>query len=237
MSDLAPADRPLWRWTGEAPPAGRYVVLQVSDDGCGMDSATLARIFDPFFTTKFTGRGLGLAAVLGIVRGHHGGLRVESAPDAGTTFHLALPALPQAGPAAAVAAPAPSAGIAAGRASGLVLLIDDEEVVREAVTDILEVEALGVLAVVDGKSGVALYCEHQAEIRLVLLDLSMPGMSGEETFRQLRAINPQVRIVLSSGYDESEVAARFAGQAPTGFLQKPYCVEALTAAIRQQFAD
>jgi PAS domain S-box-containing protein len=233
VSEVTPTDRDTWRHTGEPLPTGRYVVLQVSDNGCGMDDETLARIFDPFFSTKFTGRGLGLAAALGIVSGHHGGLRVESTPGAGTTFQLVFPAVAHDETQPVRALLAPSAAIPSQRTSDLILLIDDEEPVREAVTDILERQELRVLSAPNGKAGLDLYREHQAEIGLVLLDLSMPGLSGEETFRQLRAINPQVHIVLSSGYDESEVAARFAGQSLTGFVQKPYSAGALTAAIRQ----
>ena len=113
------------------------------------------------------------------------------------------------------------------------MLIDDEEQVREVVTDILEMQGMQVLAAADGPAGLALYREHRAEVRLVLLDLSMPGMSGEETFRQLRALDPQARILLSSGYDKSEVLARFPDQGLTGFVQKPYGVDDLSAAIRQ----
>ncbi len=237
VSEVTHTDRQAWHYTGELLPPGRYVVLQVSDDGCGMDAETLMRIFDPFFSTKFAGRGLGLAAVLGIVRGHHGGLRVESTPGVGTTFRLAFPvaAHDQDGPAGALAAP--PAAVPAVRAAGLILLIDDEEAVREAVTDILEMAGVRVLAAADGKSGLALYRENQAAIRLVLLDLSMPGMSAEETFRQLRTLDPGLLIILSSGYDESEVSARFAGQAPTGFVQKPYSMDDLTLAIRQHLRE
>jgi CheY-like chemotaxis protein len=236
FSDITPSDRHIWRHTGEPLPAGRYVVLEVSDNGCGMDAETLPRIFDPFFTTKFTGRGLGLAAVLGIVRGHHGGLRVESTPGAGTTFQLAFPAAAQQEPEPVQPAVAPSAASPARRAADVILLIDDEEAVREAVTDILEMTGVHVLAAADGQAGLALYRENRAAVRLVLLDLSMPGMSGEETFRQLRALDSEVRIILSSGYDEGEVSARFAGQGLTGFVQKPYDVARLTAAIRQHLA-
>ncbi len=236
VNDVTPTCRHVWHQAGEPLPEGRYVVLQVSDDGCGMDGDTLACIFDPFFTTKFTGRGLGLAAVLGIVSGHHGGLRVESAPGAGTTFRLAFPAMAQEEARPVRTTVAPPAATPARPTAGLILLIDDEEPVREAVTDFLEMEGVRLLAAPDGTTGLALYREHQAEIRLVLLDLSMPGMSGEETFRQLRALDPHVPIILSSGYDESEVSERFAGKALTGFLQKPYRMDDLAAALRLHLA-
>jgi two-component system, cell cycle sensor histidine kinase and response regulator CckA len=236
VTEISASDCHLWRHTGELPAAGRYVILQVSDDGCGMDALTLNRIFDPFFTTKFTGRGLGLAAVLGIVKGHRGGLRVESIPGAGTTFNLAFPATAHEEFEFVQTAPARSAEIPSLSATGLVLLIDDEEPVRDAVTDILAMGGIRVLTAGDGREGVALFRAHEDDIRLVLLDLSMPGMSGEEAFKQIRSVNPIVPIILSSGYDESEVSARFADHMPTGFIQKPYSMATLTEAVRHHLA-
>jgi CheY-like chemotaxis protein len=210
--------------TGEFLPPGTYIRLSVRDDGCGMDEATCARIFDPFFSTKITGRGLGLSAVLGIVRGHRGGLHVDSAPGQGTTFTVLFPAQDY------VAAPAP---VAEARpvlpAEGVVLIIDDEEAVRRAVADILELHGLPTLTADDGTAGLAMYRERQADIRLVLLDLSMPGLGGEETFRALRAVNPDVRVVLSSGYQEGEASRHFAAGDLIGFLQKPYDAATLLA--------
>ena len=236
VREVSASERHLWPFGRDPFPAGRYVVLQVCDDGCGMDAVTLPRIFDPFFTTTFTGRGLGLAAVSGIVKGHQGGLRVESRPGAGTTFYLAFPAAAE-GEAKALEPPvAAPAAIPLERRPELILLVDDEEPVRTAVTDILEMKGLRVLAAPNGKEGLAIYRQHRADVLLVLLDLSMPGMSGEETFRELRAVDPGLRIILSSGYDEGEVSARFAGDPPTGFLQKPYSVETLTAAIERYLA-
>jgi PAS domain S-box-containing protein len=228
--EITERDARLWRCATSVPAAGRYVMLQVADDGCGMSPETLARIFDPFFSTKFTGRGLGLAAVLGIVSGHQGGLRVDSQPGAGTTFQLAFPAAADEEQTANAPVAAPTAA-PEGANHACVLVIDDEAPVREALVDILEASGLRVLTAEDGAAGVALYAGQAAEIGLIVLDLSMPGQSGEETFKQLRALNPQVRILVSSGYDGSEVAARFTGLSFTGFLQKPYSRETLTQAV------
>jgi PAS domain S-box-containing protein len=228
MRVVSEADMYWWQYTSEPLPPGGYVLLQVEDDGNGMEAATLASIFDPFFTTKFTGRGLGLAAVLGIVRGHGGGLHVTSEIGRGTTFQLLFPA------SAAKPAPGPEAAptiSAAKPAARLILVIDDEDPVREAVSDILDMEGIPVLAAADGAAGLELYYQRQAEIRLVLLDLSMPGLSGEETFHALRRINPDVRVVLSSGYSQTEAARRFTDQPVAGFLQKPYDVDALIAEV------
>jgi two-component system, cell cycle sensor histidine kinase and response regulator CckA len=229
---ITSADVHLWKYIGSPLTSGLYVTLSVQDNGSGMDAATLSKIFDPFFTTKVTGRGLGLAAVLGIVRGHKGGLRVESEVGKGTTFTLYLP----------VSVAQPTTPTITDREQvpmvthGLVLVIDDEKPVREAVTDILEAEGITVIAARDGRAGLALYRERQADVGLVLLDLSMPGLSGEETFHELRRISPNVSIILSSGYQQSEVTRRFAGQGLVSFLQKPYDVDALIQEVGRHLA-
>lgn len=213
---------------------GRYVVLEVQDDGSGMDATTLSRIFDPFFTTKFTGRGLGLAAVLGVVRGHQGGLEVDTQVGCGTTFKILLPASSaEANLTESGLTPNVLATAAALRTRPLILIIDDEEPVREAVTDILAMEEIDVLSAPNGPQGLELYRQRQEDIQLVLLDLSMPGVSGEETFLEMRKVNPQVRVLLSSGYSQSEARRRFGGQEPTGFLQKPYSADVLVTTIRR----
>jgi two-component system cell cycle sensor histidine kinase/response regulator CckA len=222
---VADSDHALWGASGQPLAAGRYVALEVRDDGPGMDPDTVDRIFEPFFTTKFTGRGLGLAAVLGVVRGHRGALSVESAPGRGTVFRILL--APSARPTAVEAPKAaePSRG-------GLtLLLIDDEEVVREMVGEVLEHEGVSVLSAEDGATGLRLFRDEHERIDAVLLDLSMPGLSGEETFRRLRAIDAGVPVILSSGYDRDEARDRFGAGSPAGFIQKPYRPEQLMAEI------
>jgi CheY-like chemotaxis protein len=201
---------------------GAYVSLQVIDSGDGMDNKTIAKIFDPFFTTKFTGRGLGLAAVLGIVRSHHGGLRVSSEVGKGTVFEVVLPVSTETETAVSTFLEPPVAKTAV---RGLVLIIDDERAVREAVSDILELEGINVLTAANGDEGIAVYKERAGDIDLVLLDLSMPGKSGREIFIELQEFDPQVRIMLSSGYSEADATRGFAPPAMVGFLQKPYRID------------
>ena len=211
---------------------GLYVRLQVSDTGCGMDEQTLAKIFDPFFTTKFTGRGLGLAAVHGILRGHKGGIRVTSKPGQGTTFQVLFPAIEtSASIAAAESIPAkPWHG------TGTVLVVDDEEVIRRSAKRMIEVAGFSVLTANDGEEAVRLYREHQTEIACVLLDLTMPKMNGEETIRAIRQIAPGVRVVLSSGYNEETATGRFSNLGLAGFIQKPYQLDTMIAALREAVA-
>ena len=225
VRDVTATDHRLWRASGQPLAPGRYVALEVRDDGPGMDAETVDRIFEPFFTTKFTGRGLGLAAVLGVVRGHRGALSVESAPGRGTVFRILFTPSAQTAPASAAAASEPE------RRGATVLLIDDEEAVREMVGEVLEHEGMSVLRAEDGARGVALFAELRDRIDVVLLDLSMPGLSGEETYRRLCEIDSGVRVILSSGYDRDEAKGRFGGRGPAGFIQKPYRPEQLVAEI------
>lgn len=209
---------------------GAYVWLEVSDTGCGMDKEIQRRIFEPFFTTKFTGRGLGLSAVLGIVRGHKGTLKVYSEPGRGTTFKVLFPAVLDEKSQAGRSLGTRSVGW---KGTGTILLVDDEELVRVMGIRMLERIGFEVIAATDGREAVEIYRERQQQIALVLLDLTMPDLDGEETFRELRRINPQVCVVMSSGYTESEIAPRFAGKRLSGFLQKPYTLDALTESLRR----
>jgi len=212
---------------GELLQPGEYIRLEVCDTGSGMTSETLARIFDPFFTTKFAGRGLGLSAVLGIVRAHKGALKVESQPGQGTTFKVLFPASTNQ----VVAVSAAPKGSLAG--SGTVLVVDDEELVRKTATYTLQRYGYRTMAAEDGSRAVEIYKSQPDGIVLVLLDLTMPGVTGEEALRQLQVINSSVRVLLSSGYNEMEAVQRFAGKGLAGFIQKPYTAAALAEKVKE----
>ena len=210
---------------------GIYVFLEVSDNGSGMDSATMERIFEPFFTTKFTGRGLGLAAVLGIVRGHKGALKVYSEPDRGTVIKIYLPCAAVETEPPVTAAPAPPTGHL-----GHVLVVDDEETVREVSVRILQSFGYTTDMAVDGREAVEKFRAAPSRYQVVLLDLTMPNLDGVEAFRQLRQIRPDVRVVLMSGFNEQDAVGRFTGKGLAGFVQKPFDSPALAAAISAAFS-
>ncbi|MBN2307341.1 MAG: PAS domain S-box protein [Candidatus Hydrogenedentes bacterium] len=213
-------------------PEGRYAYVEVSDSGCGMSAETRGRIFDPFFTTKFTGRGLGLSVVLGIVRGHGGVLKIYSEEGRGSTLKALFPAVDTPLPSRAAE---PDAGEEWG-ATGLVLLVDDEEVVRDVASEMLETMGFDVLTADDGDKAVELFREHGDELRCVVLDLTMPRMDGEQTLRALRGIRQDVPVIISSGYNEQELTTRFLGRGPAGFIQKPYQLRTLATVIREVFS-
>ncbi len=208
----------------EALAPGRYVYLEVHDTGVGMEPHTLAQIFDPFFTTKFTGRGLGLAAVQGIVRAHHGAIRVDSEPRRGSTFKVLFPATTE--PALE---PAPAR--AGYRGAGLVLVIDDDTAVRTTLRRMLTHFGFSVLEAENGQEGIDAFRNRAADVVLVVLDVTMPVMGGEEAFRELRAVRADIPVLLSSGHDEIEATRRVTARGFTAFLQKPFAPSDLVAKL------
>ena len=206
---------------------GKYVVLEVHDNGSGMDEETIARIFDPFFTTKFTGRGLGLAAVLGIVRAHKGALKVYSTPGRGTTFKVLFPVSDPP-----KIAPAPRALPELQQGTESILVIDDEVFVRLGAKSILEKYGYTVYTAENGKEGVDLFRVVGKKISAVILDMTMPVMSGAEAFRELKNIDPETPVILSSGYNEVEAVERFTGKGLAAFIQKPYSAKSLVKKVR-----
>jgi PAS domain S-box-containing protein len=218
-------------------PEGEYVYADVVDTGCGMDKDTLARIFDPFFTTKFTGRGLGMSAVLGIMKGHRGTIKVQSAPGQGTTVRLLFPALARS---AEVAPETPLITDVVRRdqwaGNGTILVVDDEATIRGLAAAILAEDGFKVLTAIDGEQALEIYNRQKSEIDAILLDLTMPTKDGVETLRELRAGGSEVAVILSSGYNEQEVAKRINGDRFDAFVQKPYSREALLACLHEVLA-
>jgi PAS domain S-box-containing protein len=205
-------------WLDDNLPGGRYVFLEVSDTGSGMDDATRLKIFEPFFTTKFAGRGLGLAAVLGIVRVHRGAIQVRSTPGKGSTFSVFFP-VPQK-----PAAPMPLLlhDNDNWRGSGTILVVDDEMPIRDMVKRMLTRMGFSVLLASDGREAIKIFSKNMKEIDCIFLDLTMPVMDGEETLRELRKQKKDITVILSSGHSEQEIAPKFAGKGLAGFIQKPY---------------
>jgi two-component system, cell cycle sensor histidine kinase and response regulator CckA len=215
-------------WLDEQLPEGMYVYIEVADSGMGMDSETRTRIFDPFFSTKFTGRGLGLAAVLGIVRGHRGAIKVYSELGRGTTFKVLFPASQRT---EVREEGSPVRGIYEGK--GTVLLVDDDESVRAVGRKMLERIGFSVVTAADGSEAIARFRERADDIICAIVDLTMPHVDGAETFRELRRMRPGVRVILSSGYNEQDVTQRFVGKGLAGFIQKPYQLSTLVAVLKE----
>lgn len=215
-------DSDYWRYTGKALPPGEYALLEVADTGYGIPPDLASNLFEPFFTTKPMGRGLGLPAVLGAVRGHQGGIYFDNQMEGGALFKLIFPISQQkALPVVVESSPSLAHETINSRK---VLVIDDEHVVQDAISDMLELEEIEVITAADGLAGVLAYQEHVADIGLILLDLSMPVMDGAQAFQRLREINPQARIILMSGYDRQDVMHKHDWQGLTAFIPKPFTV-------------
>jgi len=216
-------------WLPEPVPPGTYTFLEVSDTGQGMPPEALARIFEPFYSTKGSGRGLGLAAVLGTVRGHNGALKVYSEEGRGTTIKVLLPCAEPAELLPGLSGevlPVPADGRA-------VLLADDEETVRSLGRRVLERAGYRVMTASDGKEAVEIFEARSDEIDLVLLDMTMPRLSGAEAYARIRSIRSDVPTLLSSGYNEQDATSRFAGKGLAGFLQKPWTAQDLVEAVER----
>lgn len=230
---LVDSDIAVSGWLGEVTP-GDYIMLSVSDTGCGMDKETMSRVFEPFFSTKFAGRGLGLASVHGIVIGHKGAVRVLSEPGKGTTFELLLP-ITEAAYQAVFRYDRPASDMSP--KGGLVMVAEDEEDLREISVEILHNIGFTVIAARDGQEAIDLFLERQKDIRLVILDMTMPVKSGAEVLEFIQQLTPETRIILTSGYNRDDVLNKFRDSRIAGFLSKPYSFEDLKQAVSRAFSN
>ena len=213
-------------------PPGRYVYLEVTDSGCGMNEKTQSRMFDPFYTTKFTGRGLGLAAVIGIVRGHRGAIHTNSRPDRGTSIRILLPCSGKAPQQLTATESAEQYW----QGVGTILVVDDVETVRNIATRMLQHHGFTVMTAADGYEALEIFRKHHKHIAAVILDMTMPDLDGRATYNKLKQLKDNVPVIVSSGHDETESISRFTSPAPAGFIQKPYRRVDLISKVKQVLA-
>ena len=217
-------------YLGEGLEEGHYASVEVSDTGSGMDRETQERAFEPFFKGGFGGRGLGLATVMETVRSHMGAIKLYSELGQGTRFRIFFPCQPPSGERAAGG---DNDAIRTLREGGTVLVIDDEEIVRAVTVQVLEGIGFRALTAVDGQNGVDMFQAHAEEIDVVLLDMTMPYLSGEEVFREIKQVREDVVVILSSGYDEQDAYEQFTEKGIAGFLQKPYRAQDLVRRLQE----
>lgn len=223
------ASRPSWTCSlHHEHPAGDYVLISVSDTGDGIPSAIADRLFEPFVTTKFMGRGLGLSAVLGIVQNHDGCITFSSEKGKGTTFHLLFPRSEQGTPASSAreTTPAPSA-------QNYILIVDDEPTILQLLEGVLSRLGYDVIAADTGEKAIESFRSISERVDSVILDLQLPGISGKETFKNLKAIKPGIKIIISTGYDRSTVLTELSPSIPEGIIQKPYKLSVLQETLRE----
>jgi two-component system, cell cycle sensor histidine kinase and response regulator CckA len=218
----------------EKPASGRFVFLEFTDTGCGMETEVQHKLFDPFFTTKFWGRGLGMPEVLGTMKGHHGAIMVDSKLGKGTLIRVLFPAseklhVPYVELADAVDATALTPDSDSRRKT--ILVVEDEKQVRELCVEWLDLLGYETIAAVDGADGVHIFCERMNEIDIVLMDFAMPRMNGVEAFEELVRVKPDVKVIFSSGYTEEAIRPRFVSQRPASILHKPYDMAVLKAEL------
>ena len=221
-----------WYVIGDLP-AGQGAILTIQDKGCGMASEMIPKIFDPFFSTKFPGRGLGLAALLGLSQAHAAAIAVRSQPDIGTEFSLVFPATtsrPSTKKGPVFSFPTQHASPTK---NPVVLVVDDEEDVRVACSMIFEEMGLRTLVASDGQIGIQVFQQHHHDIMVVLLDLTMPNMDGQQFLEHIQNLNATIPVILSSGYSEAEAMKRFHNPSMAAFIQKPYQVETLIAKVEE----
>ncbi|MDX8405644.1 MAG: response regulator [Mariprofundus sp.] len=219
----------------DALPDGRYIFMDISDTGCGMDKNTLDKLYDPFFTTKFTGRGLGMSAILGIIRGHQGAIKVYSEQGKGSRFKILLPI--SAEQSAATPDHRRELLSQSWKGNGRILVVDDEAGIRMIATEMLHDIGFKTSTAANGEEAVELFRQEYQDITAVLLDMTMPKMDGKTAFREMRRIQPDVKVILSSGYNEQDATSQFAGKGLAGFIQKPYSIELLRQKLQSLLGE